>query len=444
MTRDIGILTGEVLVFGGVYSNLQALEAVRGFAERRGIAAGNVVCTGDIVGYCADPTPCVELVREWGVHAIAGNVEMNLRDGLEDCGCNFDADSRCDLFSRIWYPYSRRETSAAAVAWMGELPEYLTFALAPAGEPSPPSRTDSEVGEEIDTSLDSIPGEATVRARARRVHVLHGNHGATSEFVWRSSDWATTKAAAFAKTGSDVIVAGHSGLPFAHEEAGRLWLNAGALGMPANDGTPRVWCATVEADPDGEVRYAFHPLSYDHDEARRRMLAQPLPKSYALTLANGLWDNTEVMNASEASWTGHALDPEHLKRTAAGAPPIPPRADPNPKRMDKQYFDPKDLKKFGRISEHQPEMGRQFFDWYENATYGDTALTQREKALIALAVSHAIRCPYCVDAFTTNCLESGADEEQMMEAVHVAAAIQSGSTLISSVQMIKQAEKLGM
>ena len=89
-------------------------------------------------------------------------------------------------------------------------------------------------------------------------------------------------------------------------------------------------------------------------------------------------------------------------------------------------------------------MGRQFFAWYENATYGDTALTQREKALIALAVSHAIRCPYCVDAFTTNALESGADEEQMMEAVHVAAAIQAGSSLVSSVQMVKQAEKLGM
>ncbi|MEO0627460.1 MAG: arsenosugar biosynthesis-associated peroxidase-like protein, partial [Bacteroidota bacterium] len=109
-----------------------------------------------------------------------------------------------------------------------------------------------------------------------------------------------------------------------------------------------------------------------------------------------------------------------------------------------QYYDPKDLKKFGTINEYQEEMGEQFFQWYENATHGDSALTQREKALIALAVSHALHCPYCVDAYTTAALESGADEEQMMEAVHTAAAVQAGSTLIYGVQMKRQIEKLTM
>ena len=277
-----------------------------------------------------------------------------------------------------------------------------------------------------------------------QVLVLHGNYEATSEFVWRSSDWAESKAPAFAKTNSDVIVSGHSGLPFAHAEVDKLWLNSGALGMPANDGTPRVWCATINAE-NGELDYQFHALDYDYKAARRKMLDNPLPKSYALTLDNGLWDNTEVMLEREARWTGFALDANQLKQEATGAPSEPktPTGEKK-KRMEKQYFDPKDLKKFGRINEHQPEMGKQFFEWYENATYGETALTAREKALIALAVSHSIACPWCVDSFTTNCLENGADEEQMMEAVHVAAAIKAGSTLIGSVQMIKQAEKLGM
>lgn len=405
-TRDLGRLSGEVLVFGGVYSNLQALQALRAYAKTRGIPPENVVCTGDVVGYCADPTGCVEALRDWGVASIAGNVEMNIREGLEDCGCNFDENSRCDLFSRIWYPYARTNTDEAARAWMGGLPDYLTF----------------EHG-------------------GRRVAVVHGNHGATSEFVWRSTPWAS-KASTLRATGAEIVLAGHSGLPFAHRGAEGLWLNAGALGMPANDGTPRVWCAVLRPDSSPE----FVPIDYDHREARRRMLARPLPKSYALTLESGLWDNTEIMPASETSWTGVALHPARLAGAAEGPAPLPPNPEPRTSKpsMDKQYFDPRDLKRFGKISEHQPEMGKQFFEWYENATYGDTALTQREKALIALAVSHAIRCPYCVDAFTTNSLESGADEEQMMEAVHVAAAIQAGSSLVSSVQMIKQAEKLGM
>ena len=411
-TKDIGTLTGRVLVFGGAYSNLQALRALRAKADELGIPGHNVISTGDAIGYCADPNECLALLQDWGCHAIAGNVEMNVRDGLEDCGCNFDEDSACDLFSRIWYPYTQQACTPASVAYMRTLPEYITLRFAEG-----------------------------------RITVLHGSYGATSEFIWRSTNWGA-KAEAFAKTGSDVVIAGHCGLPFAHERDGHLWLNPGVIGMPANDGTPRVWYAVLD-DASGRFDYRFHALDYDYKAARRRMLGEPLPKSYALSLDNGLWDNTEVMAPREASLTGLPLDADTLKAQAPDAAPLAApafqrgAAPPKPP-MEKQYFDPKDLKRFGRIKEHQPEMGADFFKWYEQATYGETALTQREKALIALAVSHAIRCPYCVDAFTTNCLESGADEEQMMEAVHVAAAIQAGSTLVSSVQMIKQAEKLSM
>lgn len=112
--------------------------------------------------------------------------------------------------------------------------------------------------------------------------------------------------------------------------------------------------------------------------------------------------------------------------------------------MEKKYFDPADLKKFKNITDYQEEFGKKFFDWYGSVFNGDSALTEREKALIALAVAHAIQCPYCIDAYTSGCLEKGADEEQMMEAVHVAAAIKSGTTLVYSVQMMNQAEKLSM
>ncbi|MEO0732112.1 MAG: arsenosugar biosynthesis-associated peroxidase-like protein [Bacteroidota bacterium] len=109
-----------------------------------------------------------------------------------------------------------------------------------------------------------------------------------------------------------------------------------------------------------------------------------------------------------------------------------------------KYTDPKDLKSFGKIAEWQEEMGEQFFAWYSGVTEGDTALTEREKALIALAVSHAIQCSYCIDAYTTNSLQAGADEEQMMEAVHVAAAVKAGTTLIYARQMQRQVEKITM
>lgn len=111
--------------------------------------------------------------------------------------------------------------------------------------------------------------------------------------------------------------------------------------------------------------------------------------------------------------------------------------------MSKPYYIEEDLAKFGNISEFQPELGDKFFKYY-NSVFKAGALSEREKSLIALAVAHAVQCAYCIDAYTTASLEKGADEEQMMEAVHVAAAIKSGSALVHSVQMMNKAKEVTM
>jgi alkylhydroperoxidase/carboxymuconolactone decarboxylase family protein len=107
------------------------------------------------------------------------------------------------------------------------------------------------------------------------------------------------------------------------------------------------------------------------------------------------------------------------------------------------YYNPEDLKKFGKISEFQPELGKKFFDYY-GSVFKEGALTAREKSLIALAVSHAVQCPYCIDAYTEDAMEKGCDSAEMMEAVHVAAAIKSGAALVHSVQMMNKYKSLSM
>ncbi|MEQ8243900.1 arsenosugar biosynthesis-associated peroxidase-like protein [Fulvivirga sp.] len=111
--------------------------------------------------------------------------------------------------------------------------------------------------------------------------------------------------------------------------------------------------------------------------------------------------------------------------------------------MDKTYYDPADLKKFGDIADFEPDLAKKFFDYY-GAVFKEGGLTAREKSLIALAVSHAIQCPYCIDAYTSDTLEKGVTEKQMMEAVHVAAAIRGGASLVHGVQMMNKAKKLSM
>jgi 4-carboxymuconolactone decarboxylase len=107
------------------------------------------------------------------------------------------------------------------------------------------------------------------------------------------------------------------------------------------------------------------------------------------------------------------------------------------------YYKPEHLAHFGDIAEGNDELARKFFDYY-GAVFADGALTVREKALIALAVAHAIQCPYCIDAYSSECLKQGADLEEMTEAVHVSTAIRGGASLVHGLQMLEHVTKSSM
>jgi alkylhydroperoxidase/carboxymuconolactone decarboxylase family protein len=108
------------------------------------------------------------------------------------------------------------------------------------------------------------------------------------------------------------------------------------------------------------------------------------------------------------------------------------------------YYDPKDLDKFGNIGNNQKHLWDKFIAWYTEATASEGALTKREKSLIGLAVAHAVQCPYCIDAYTHQCLESGGNLDQMTEALHVTAAVRGGASLVHGVQCRNIVEKLTM
>lgn len=107
------------------------------------------------------------------------------------------------------------------------------------------------------------------------------------------------------------------------------------------------------------------------------------------------------------------------------------------------YYHSADLGRFAEMATGAPELWQKFQAWYD-AVFSEGALTTREKSLIALAVAHSVQCPYCIDAFTTAALEQGSNEEQMTEAIHVAAAIRGGASLVHGVQMRNHLQRLGM
>lgn len=107
------------------------------------------------------------------------------------------------------------------------------------------------------------------------------------------------------------------------------------------------------------------------------------------------------------------------------------------------HYEHGDLAKFGEIGKDAPHLAEAFFAWY-GKVFAEGALTRREKSLIALAVAHAVQCPYCIEAYTTESLATGSNLEEMTEALHVAAAIKGGSALVHGVQMRKHAAQVSM
>jgi 4-carboxymuconolactone decarboxylase len=107
------------------------------------------------------------------------------------------------------------------------------------------------------------------------------------------------------------------------------------------------------------------------------------------------------------------------------------------------YYHQEDLPRFAEMGNDAPELWKKFSEWY-GAVFAEGALSEREKCLIALAVAHAVQCPYCIDAYTQASLEKGSNLEQMTEAVHVAAAIRGGASLVHGLQMRNVAEKVSM
>ncbi|MFB9051510.1 metallophosphoesterase family protein [Formosa undariae] len=269
--ENLGNLSGKTLLFGGIYSNLQALEALKKIAEDEKIPSKNCICTGDIIGYCAQPEETIQLFKTWQAKSIVGNVEIKLAEGADNCGCDFKEGSRCDVLSQNWYTYAQSKLSKDSVAFVSHLPDTIQFHYA-----------------------------------NKNISVVHGSYFNVSEFIFKSTPWIQ-KQSNFEATESDVIIAGHCGLPFQQTQNNKTWINPGVIGMPANNGSPNVWYVILD-DKNDVLNIEFRTLDYDFELASTLMLTNKLPKSYAETLKTGIWDNMEILPDAECEQQGLVIN----------------------------------------------------------------------------------------------------------------------------------------
>lgn len=267
---NLGSFSKPLLVFGGPYSNLQASQAIKAEAERLGIPPEQCLCTGDIVAYCAQASETTDFLRDWGVHCLMGNCEESFAQNADDCGCGFDEGTSCDLLSAQWFTHANQQLSSEQREWFASLPQEITLQL-----------------DEVSTRL------------------VHGSVSSINQFIFASSEDDV-----FQKElnlcDEQLIIAGHSGIPFTKTIGGRTWHNAGAIGMPANDGTPRTWFSIINIENQQPV-IQIRALDYDYKTTYREMEKAGMNNGYATALRNGLWPSVDVLPKKEREKRGIAL-----------------------------------------------------------------------------------------------------------------------------------------
>jgi hypothetical protein len=260
-----------VAIFGGPYSNLEATRAFYDEMVRRGISPDRIVCTGDIIAYGADASATLALVRASGCHVVMGNVEENLAAGAADCGCGFEEGSTCDRLSAVWFAHAASQLSLDDRVWMAGLSRQIELAIGP-----------------------------------YRFAVLHGGVDNINRLVFASTD-AATKRQQLDEAGMDGVIGGHCGLPFTQSVGGRLWHNSGAVGMPANDGTARVWYSIFRPEAAGGVAIEHRALGYDQASAAAKMRHVGLSE-YAEALGSGIRVDADTLPPPEQRMRGVALE----------------------------------------------------------------------------------------------------------------------------------------
>jgi diadenosine tetraphosphatase ApaH/serine/threonine PP2A family protein phosphatase len=252
----------KILVFGGVYSNHFALEALLEHAAVHGAEA--VYCLGDLGAFGPHPEAVRPLLAQGSVRSIQGNYETSLASGREDCNCGY-TDPRDNHFAELSYRYTEQHCSAEFKAWMGRLPL-----------------------------------RRRVRIGDRELLLVHGSPRRINEFLFHSTSPVPFLEVLLEQNRCDGLLCTHTGLQWHRRlPSGRDVVNVGVIGRPANDGETHVWYALL-TDREGELGVELLPLPYDHQALAAEMRSERLPEEFVATVLTGWWTTClEILPARE-------------------------------------------------------------------------------------------------------------------------------------------------
>jgi putative phosphoesterase len=236
-----------VAFFSDIHGNAAALRAVLDDLGER--AVDQVYCLGDLVGYGPEPNAVIDLVREATIPTIAGNYDDGVAFERGECGCYY-ADDEARRIGDASYAFTLATVTADNKAWLRALPQELRF----------------EVG-------------------GTRFHLVHGSPRRINEYLMKDRDLRTYERLAQSEE-ADVLVFGHTHVPWHRRHGGVLFVNVGSAGRP-KDGDTRAGYTLVQVATGGDVEVAVVRVAYDVETTVAGVLAAGLPPALAEAFRSG-------------------------------------------------------------------------------------------------------------------------------------------------------------
>lgn len=203
----------RIAIFGDIHGNIQAARTVLEDIDSAGV--DRLYCLGDLIGYGASPNEVIDLVRERDIPTIMGNYDDGVGSGRDDCGGAYrDA--------------GERERGQASLMW-----------------------TRAQVDAERKAWLRSLLPEIRVEAHGHRIRLVHGSPRRMNEYLFEDRDERSLERIA-AVADCDVLVFGHTHIPWDRIINDVRFINAGSVGKP-KDGDPRAGWLLLEVTPESVV-----------------------------------------------------------------------------------------------------------------------------------------------------------------------------------------------
>lgn len=235
----------RIAVISDIHSNVYALNKVLEDVQKRNVDM--IVCTGDLVGYGTRPNEVISKIKEEKILTIMGNYDEAIGNFKIICGCD--------------YPDPKdAEKAGLSMHFTGQ-----------------------ETTEENKAYLRNLPTEATFNFNGKTIRFVHGSTRVINEYLKENSKEADE---VMSELVEDILVCGHTHIPYAKYYGEKLLVNAGSVGKPKTN-RPDANYVIIEITGSNvdveivEVTYDFEKIAKEIEEN------EILPNDFARLLREG-------------------------------------------------------------------------------------------------------------------------------------------------------------